>query len=170
MIIPHITECASLCKNDLDPNDKSDSASVQEFVSSSSITNWSARCEHTTGLSVPSSVNSSDFNFLEDQVLSIFHSEQLDESVHATGLIVLSYFSVCGLRRVRLSCLIFFGLSDAVEDGAAGVLSLHRETKFIIGFDFAVTLSSPYPCCVLFDITSEHTAELKWLMLDKHKR
>ena len=24
-----------------------------------------------------------------------------------------------------------------------GVLSLHRETKFIIGFDFAVTLSSP---------------------------
>ena len=54
-------------------------------------------------------------------------------------------------------------LSDAVEDSATGVLSLHRETKFIIGFDFAVTLSSPESFCVLFDITSEHSAELKWL-------
>ena len=36
-------------------------------------------------------------------------------------------------------------LSDAVEDSAARVLSLHRATKFIIGFDFAVTLSSPEP-------------------------
>ena len=27
--------------------------------------------------------------------------------------------------------------------------------KFIIGLDFAVTLSSPAPSCVLFDITSE---------------
>ena len=34
-------------------------------------------------------------------------------------------------------------------------LLLHRETKFIIGFDFAVTLSSPESVCVLFDITSE---------------
>ena len=46
-------------------------------------------------------------------------------------------------------------LSDAVEDSTARVLSLHRETKFIIGFDFAVTLSSPESLCVLFDITSE---------------
>ena len=37
----------------------------------------------------------------------------------------------------------FPGLSDAIEDSATSVLSLHRETKFIIGFDFAVTLSSP---------------------------
>ena len=29
---------------------------------------------------------------------------------------------------------------------------VHRETKFIIGFDFAVTLSSPASFCVLFDI------------------
>ena len=35
------------------------------------------------------------------------------------------------------------GLSDAVEDSADGALSLHRAIKFIIGFDFAVTLSSP---------------------------
>ena len=32
---------------------------------------------------------------------------------------------------------------DAVEASTSRVLSPHRETKFIIGFDFAVTLSSP---------------------------
>ena len=57
---------------------------------------------------------------------------------------------------------VFPGLSDAVED-ETGALSLHRETKFIVGLDFAVTLSSPESFCVLFDITSEHSAELKWL-------
>ena len=62
------------------------------------------------------------------------------------------------------------GFSDAVEASTARVLSLHRETKFIIGFDFAVTLSSPESFCVLFDITSEHSAELKWPMLNRHKR
>ena len=39
-----------------------------------------------------------------------------------------------------------------------------------IGFDFAVTLSSPDSSCVLFEITSEQSVELKWLMLNKHKR
>ena len=69
-----------------------------------------------------------------------------------------------------LPCLVFPGLFDAVEDSTTGVLSLHRETKFIIGFDFTVTLSSPDSSCVLFDITSEQSVELKWLMLNKHKR
>ena len=41
------------------------------------------------------------------------------------------------------SYLVFTGLSDAVEASTLGFLTLHRETKFIIGFDFAVTLSSP---------------------------
>ena len=58
----------------------------------------------------------------------------------------------------------FPGLSDAVEASTSGVLSLLCETKFIIGFDFAVTLSSPESFCVLFDITSEQLVELKWLM------
>ena len=62
------------------------------------------------------------------------------------------------------------GLSDAIEVRTSRVLSLHHETKFIIGFDFAVTLSSPASFCVLFDITSEQLVELKWLMLNKHKR
>ena len=47
----------------------------------------------------------------------------------------------------------FSRLSDAVEASPLGSLSLHGETKFIIGFDFAVTLSSPESFCVLFDIT-----------------
>ena len=38
---------------------------------------------------------------------------------------------------------------------------LHRETKFIIGVDFAVTLSSPESFCVLFDISSTRLVELK---------
>ena len=65
---------------------------------------------------------------------------------------------------------VFTGLSDAMEDSADGALSLLRAIKFIIGLDFAVTLSSPASFCVLFDITSEHCAELKWPMLNKHKR
>ena len=44
------------------------------------------------------------------------------------------------------------------------------EIKLIIGFDFAVTLSSTASSCVLFDITSRQLVELKWLMLNKHKR
>ena len=68
------------------------------------------------------------------------------------------------------SCLVFPGLSNAVEDGADGALSLLRAIKFIIGLDFAVILSSPESFCFLFDITSEQSVELKWLMLKKHKR
>ena len=48
--------------------------------------------------------------------------------------------------------------------------SPHLDSEFVIGFDFAVTLSFLESFCVLFDITSEHSAELKWLMLNKHKR
>ena len=62
------------------------------------------------------------------------------------------------------------GLCDAVEASTSGVLSLHGETKFIIGFDFAVTLSSLASFCDLFGITSEQLLELKWQMLNKHKR
>ena len=64
----------------------------------------------------------------------------------------------------------FHRLSDAAEGRTSGVISLHRETKFIIGFDFAVTLSSTESSCVLSGITSEQSVELKWLTLNKHKR
>ena len=66
-----------------------------------------------------------------------------------------------------VSC--FPKLSDAVEDSADGALSLLRAIKFIVGLDFAVTLSSPDSFRVVFGITSEHSAKLKWLMLNKHK-
>ena len=87
-----------------------------------------------------------------------------------TGLPVLSYFSACGLRGLWLSCQVFPGLSDAAEDSADGALSLLRAIKFFIGLDFAVTLSSPDSFFVPFEIISEHSAELKWLMWNKHKR
>ena len=48
------------------------------------------------------------------------------------------------------------GLSDAVEASTSGVLSLHRETKFIIGFDFAVTLSSPESFSVFFSTSLQY--------------
>ena len=51
-----------------------------------------------------------------------------------------------------------------------GAFTMYFETKFIFGFGFAVTLSSPASSCVLFDITSRQLVELKWLMLNKHKR
>ena len=66
--------------------------------------------------------------------------------------------------------LVFPGLSDAVEASTLGFFTLHRETKFIIGFDFAVTLSSPASSCVLFDIASRQLIELKWLMLNTHTK
>ena len=66
--------------------------------------------------------------------------------------------------------MVFLGISDAVEASTFGSLSRHLATKFIIGFDFAVTLSSPESVCVLFDITSEQVVEMKWLLLNKHKR
>ena len=64
----------------------------------------------------------------------------------------------------------FPGLSDAVEKSTFGSLTLYRETKFIICFDFVVILSSLASCCVLFDINSKQVVKLKWLMLNKHKR
>ena len=44
------------------------------------------------------------------------------------------------------------------------------ETKFTIGVDFAVTLTSLASFCVIFDITSEQLAELKWLILNKTQK
>ena len=100
----------------------------------------------------------------------MFHYEKLHEYAYTTGLTVLSCCSICGLRGDCLSCLVFPGPSDTVEGSTSVALSLHGEAKFIIGFDFAVTLSSPESFCVLFDITSEQSVDLKWLVLNKHKR
>ena len=45
---------------------------------------------------------------------------------------------------------MFPGFSDAVEASTFGSLTRYRDTKFIIGFDFVVTLSAPASSCVLF--------------------
>ena len=63
---------------------------------------------------------------------------------------------------------------DAAQFASSEEIDFHvwfsPDTKFIIGFDFAVTLSSPESFSVLFDITSEQYEELKWLILNKHKK
>ena len=73
------------------------------------------------------------------------------------------------LKEIDFHVWFFAGISDAVEGSTSGVLSLHRETKFIIGLNFDATLSSPESFCVPFHITSEQSVELKRLMLNKHK-
>ena len=45
-----------------------------------------------------------------------------------------------------------------------------QQVRLSIGRDFAVTRSSPEFCCGLFAIASEQTAELKWLILNKHNK
>ena len=64
------------------------------------------------------------------------------------------------------SYLVFTRLSDAEDDRAEGALAI----KLIIGFDFAVTLSSPDSSCVLFDINSEQSVELKWLIFKQTQK
>ena len=87
-------------------------------------------------------------------------------SKSTTDCSVLSSFSTFALQRLWLPQLFFPGLSDAEDDRVEGALAI----SLIIGLDFAVTLSSPDSFCVLFDITSAHSAELKWLMFNKNKR
>ena len=105
-------------------------------------------------------------------LLPAFHQISTLEKTNSCqqSLPVLWRCSFHELRGIWLSDLVFPRLSDAVEASTFGSLVLYRETKFISGFDFAVTLSSPASSCVLFDITSRRSVELKWLMLNKHKR
>ena len=55
---------------------------------------------------------------------------------------------------------MFTGFSNAVEASTVGSLTRHLDTKFVIGFDFAVTLSSLASYCVLFDIALTLLMEL----------
>ena len=75
------TRSFTLCRNDLDFNDMSDSATVLESTSSSSITNLSVCCVNRpagcslTSLSVLASSTSSDCHSWEDHFSSVFDSE-----------------------------------------------------------------------------------------------
>ena len=65
---------------------------------------------------------------------------------------------------------MFPGFSDAVEASTVGSLTRHLDTKFVIGFVFAVTLPALASSSVVFDIALALLMELNWLMLNKHKR
>ena len=150
----------TLFRNERDFRERCDSAAVSESISSS-MTNLSY-----TGLPVLVLDISSDFHTWEDHLSSMFHSEGFAELAPIAGLSVPVCCTFNELRGTSwLSELVFPGFSGAVEASTVGSLTRHRETKFVIGFDFAVTLSSPASSCVLFDITSRLLMELKW-----HKR
>ena len=70
-----------------------------------------------------------------------------------------------------LTCISGFpGFPMQSRQARSDPLRCIARQKFIIGFDFPLTLSSPASSCVLFDTTSRQLVELKWLMLNKHKR
>ena len=109
--------------------------------------------------------------FFQNEVLAVTRETCLRRSLWANNGSPLSIV-LLNLRTQRSLTFVsgFPKFSDAVEDSADGALSLLRAIRFIIGPDFAVTLSSLDSFCVLFDIPSEHSARLKWLLLNKHKR
>ena len=114
---------------------------------------------------------SPDFRTWEDHLSSLFHSEEFDELSSITGFTVPVCCTFNELKGTFwLSDLVFPGFSDAVEASTVGSLIRHLDTKFIIGLDFDVSLSSLAPSCVLFDIALTLLMGLKWLLLNKHKR
>ena len=144
----------TLFRNERDFRERSDSAAVSESISIS-MTNLL-----DTGLPVLVPDISPDSLTWEPHLSSMFHSEKFDELASFTSLTVLD---CCDL--------VFTGFSDAIEASTVGSLTRHLDTKFVIGFDFAVTLSSlASSCFFFFDIALKLFMELKWLMLNKHKR
>ena len=114
---------------------------------------------------------SPDFRTWEDHLSSLFHAEEFDELASITGFPVPVCCTFNELRTTFwLPDLVLPGFSDAFEASTVWSLTQHLDTKFVIGFDFGVTLSSPASSCVLFDIALTLLMELKWLMLNKHKR
>ena len=81
---------------------------------------------------------------------------------------VSPFYHIPQLSHSRDSDFHYFSsrLCHAEDDRVEGAFAI----RFIIGLDFAVTLSSPDSFCVLFDTTSEQTVELKWLGLNTDKR
>ena len=70
------------------------------------------------------------------------------------------------LSRILISIRGPPGFDEAEEDTNEGVLAV----KFIMGRDFAVTRSSLQSCWDRFAIAAMQAIELKWIMLNKHKR
>ena len=82
-----------------------------------------------------------------------------------------------GLSRYEISLIAPLSqqLYSRDLDSTPGLTEVEDDTfvliiRFIIGRDFAVIRSSPESCRDRFAIVSEHTAELKWLILNKHNK
>ena len=112
----------------------------------------------------------SDFHCWEDHFSSVFHSELFDEQAPITSLSVLGSCSFHELRGIWLSYLGFLGSFWCSRGKHIRILFAASREQIHHRLRFAVTLSSLASSCGLFDITSEQLVELKWLMLDKHKR
>ena len=169
------TRSFTLCKTDRDFNERSDSMAAS--LSSSSVTNlsvwwveWMNRLVVRSQVSPFSLPSLHQISTLEKTTSRQYSILRADERAPITSLPVLGCCSFHEQRGIWLSYMVSLFLSDAVEASKLGFLMLYRETKCIIGFDFAVTLSSLAPSCVLFDITSRQLVELKWTMLDRHQR
>ena len=129
----------------------SDSATVSESILSFSTMNLSVCCAVTTGRPVLTSHQFIRFPLLRrPSFINIpFLSSLLSKLLQQVSLF-FDAAQVASSEEIDFHVWFSPGFSDAVEASTSGVLSLHRETKCIIGFDFAVTLSSPESFCVLF--------------------
>ena len=118
----------------------SDSATVSESIKSFSTMNLSVRCAFTTVslFCLPSFHQVSTLettNFSQQSTLSSLtrkrplHFSLFFDVAHSMSSEIVDF-------HVWFSWMF----SDAVEASTSGFLSLHRKTRFIIGFDFAVTL------------------------------
>ena len=103
---------------------------------------------------------------------SVSHTWELDAASFWSEPPATVFPARCAVRLEScwLGALSILGRFDAPELGAEGELAAERETWFNVGFDFATILSSPVPCCILFDIASGQLAELKTLMLNRWRR
>ena len=140
----------SLCKNDLDFNDMSDSATMSESISSSSTINLSVCCVNKPG--------GCSLTSLLEKTNSCQHSTLSNLMSKRPKQVFLFFDAAHSMSSEVIDFHIWFSPGFLMQQ------RLHRETKFIVGFDFAVTLSSPASSCVLFDNTSRKLVELKWLM------
>ena len=72
--------------------------------------------------------------------------------------------------KLWLGALSIPGQFDALELCAVEELATVFETRFDVGLDFSIIISSLVPSCILFDIVGGQLAELKMLILNKRRR
>ena len=127
-----------------------------------SILNWSVCCTLSSGLSVlrPPIHQISTLEktkFYQYSILSCLISVRIQR-------VSLLYRTPQFADSEEFDFRVWF---SAVEYSTTGILSLHGPTKFIIGLDLAVILSSPDPFWARFAIAAVQAVELKWLILNK---